>query len=293
MMEHKPIILIYSDIEKIWENSYSELGAIKEKICHDENTWCLNALYVYCYAIFESTLYKSFERILKAFPDRIKLKEKNEDIKAQLSESALTYGVVDTAAVAFAKSFAYGELIEVLDAYNNVLQIGLNKSKVRDEQWYTDLDNYKLKRNAVIHTGSDKFEITKDTLLKCIEIVQFALKSILEKIECVYKKYTRRQLIKDTWDYVLGNRLPYAQYVVEIKDDSFYIKGDELNSHAGSLASSEKTLLFLLLLNYSSGIITDSKFYKDMKPFGSLSSENLNKIGYMLELFKCYPLLFQ
>jgi hypothetical protein len=27
-MEHKPVILIYSDIEKIWGNSYSELGAM-------------------------------------------------------------------------------------------------------------------------------------------------------------------------------------------------------------------------------------------------------------------------
>lgn len=76
-------------------------------------------LYIHIYTVFETTLYQTYRKILTAFPDTLKNQE-IKDIGDILSSFSLTTPLVEIAATAFARNFAYGKIEELLKQYITV-----------------------------------------------------------------------------------------------------------------------------------------------------------------------------
>ena len=80
--------------------------------------------------------------------------------------------------------------------------------------------------------------------------------------------------------------------VCEIKEENrFYFKVDYLEEVFGSLASSEKMLLVILIQQFSGSIIDGLIKFQDLPMLAHM--EEKEKLYFIIELFDAYPLLFQ
>lgn len=163
----KPRIFIITEVLNIFEKSYSELESIKQNIVNSsiQESWFQKSIYIHIYTVFETTLYQTYCKILTAFPDTLKNQE-IKDIGDILSSFSLTTPLVEIAATAFARNFAYGKIEELLKQYNNIVKIGLN---ITTCDFLEELKQYKDERNILVHNGILPVEINKDKILNKIE----------------------------------------------------------------------------------------------------------------------------
>ena len=113
-------------------------------------------------------MYQTYCKILTAFPDTLKNQE-IKDIGDILSSFSLTTPLVEIAATAFARNFAYGKIEELLKQYNNIVKIGLN---ITTCDFLEELKQYKDERNILVHNGILPVEINKDKILNKIELIE-------------------------------------------------------------------------------------------------------------------------
>lgn len=166
----KPRIFIITEVLNIFEKSYSELESIKQNIVNSsiQESWFQKSIYIHIYTVFETTLYQTYCKILTAFPDTLKNQE-IKDIGDILSSFSLTTPLVEIAATAFARNFAYGKIEELLKQYNNIVKIGLN---ITTCDFLEELKQYKDERNILVHNGILPVEINKDKILNKIELIE-------------------------------------------------------------------------------------------------------------------------
>ena len=90
-MTKKPNIILLRDIVLPFEQANKELALIKQDIDNSKEQRQIKSLFLYSYAIFESTLVQSYANILYAFPERMNadkidfVKYKNDIISNSLS----------------------------------------------------------------------------------------------------------------------------------------------------------------------------------------------------------------
>ena len=70
-MTKKPNIILLRDIVLPFEQANKELALIKQDIDNSKEQRQIKSLFLYSYAIFESTLVQSYANILYAFPERM------------------------------------------------------------------------------------------------------------------------------------------------------------------------------------------------------------------------------
>ena len=278
---------IASDLLTVFDKSFQEIEEIDKKLTICSEQWFLNAIFIYGYTIFESTLFKTYEIILKAFPEKIKFCDNNEYHKI-LSQKSLLTPLIETASSIFSKSFAYGELSTVLKAYNDTLEIGLN---IKDSDFIEPMTKYKNMRNLLVHQGSYTEKINIKLLIEGLNNIKIFLEDIRDKIKCKYKEYTQLNLIRNSWKYIFQNCLPIDQIAVIKNDHIEYIDKERLDKHIGSLSSSEKFLAVLFFTNYNIDILNNTNIFYDLTMICSLDENSKNKIGYIVELFHSYPYL--
>lgn len=288
----KPNIFIISDIQKIFNSTVEDLETIEQdlKSMTYISSWILKSTYVHIYSIFEATLYQTYYKILLAFPDTIK-NIKIDNIGDMVSSHSLMTPLVEMVASTFARGFAYGGINDILNNYNKIVQIGLNTI---DDQIKTELEKYKNERNLLVHQGMLLNNLNKDVISKRIKLIKNTLKEINKKFESKYCKYTKQDLIKNSWSYVFEHALPFDScFILNEDGNSYRVNTDFIDKRVGTLSSSEKMLIVLFLANYNSGVLDYSMRIKDLCMFANLTQHTKNKIGFILELFHKYPALLQ
>ena len=276
----KPRIFITTEVLNIFEKSYSELESIKQNIVNSsiQESWFQKSIYIHIYTVFETTLYQTYRKILTAFPDTLKNQE-IKDIGDILSSFSLTTPLVEIAATAFARNFAYGKIEELLKQYNNIVKIGLN---ITTCDFLEELKQYKDERNILVHNGILSVEINKDKILNKIELIEGIIETIKFKFKSKYSIFTKEHLIKESWIYVFGEALPFECCFKLAKDKGSYIVDKSyIDVRSKTLSSSEKMLLTLFLSNYNSMVLKGAIEIQDLCMFAHLTQQTKNKIGYM------------
>jgi hypothetical protein len=285
-MNKKPNIILFKDICHPFEQAKNELFLVKQDLGNADEQRHLKSLFLYSYAIFESTLSQTYAKILYAFPDRLNIdvidfkKYKNEIISNSLSHKLIEHLSID-----FSQKMSYGSIKDSLKRFGEALHIptsGLN-----------ELEEIKRIRNIVTHNSTIQATIKKEVLVKYIDIIIYVLEGIVESIYLEYKGYTTTKLIRDSWNFLFNSPLlTFNKHweLNEVEEISHY-KFDTLKEIAGSLSSSERTFFIFFMSNYSSGLCNAVFTLNDISMHVSIS--NRDKIAYITELFDRYPLLLQ
>lgn len=290
MSDNKPNIFIVSDVITIFDKSINELTTIKQSLSSEPGmcTWNLKSTYTYIYSIFETTLYQTYYRILIAFPESIK-NHKIDNIGDIISSYSFMTPLVEVVASSFARNFAYGKIKDIFKDYNDVVKIGLN---IKDCKFLDELEKYKCERNLLVHQGTcpDKLDYIK--VVERIDFIIEILEIIKKKFRLKYNEYTKINLIKKSWFYVFGDKVPFESCFILNKDGELYsVNSEYIDRRTRSLSHSEKVLIVLFMTNYSSWVLDNAMRIKDLCTFASLSQITKNKIGFILELFHRYPTL--
>lgn len=288
----KPKIFIITDVLNIFEDSHQELESLKQNISNEyvQESWFLKSIYTHIYTIFETTLYQTYYKVLTAFPDTIKNQE-IKDIGNLLSSYSLITPLVEIAAKAFARNFAYGNIEDILKQYNDIVKIGFN---IKSCDLIEELKLYKDERNLLVHCGILKTKINTEKILERIELIESVIETIKLKFKSKYNMYTKEYLIKMSWTYIFGETLPFEHcFYLGRNKCSYIINKTYIDAISKTLSSSEKMLLTLFLSNYNSMVLKGAIEIQDLCMFANLAQSTKNKIGYILELFQAYPLLLQ
>lgn len=146
-MTKKPNIILLRDIVLPFEQANKELALIKQDIDNSKEQRQIKSLFLYSYAIFESTLVQSYANILYAFPERMNadkidfVKYKNDIISNSLSHT-----LIEQLSADFSQNLMYGKISDGLKKYANTLQI-----PILDKIHLSNLEKIKRLRNTIIH----------------------------------------------------------------------------------------------------------------------------------------------
>lgn len=285
---NKPTILIKKDLIDIFTQSLIDLDNIILAINEDQehNQWYLKAMYVYGYTVFETTLFKTYFRVLRAFPERMKEIGISKLDSEVIADTSLLTPLIERFAYNVSNSFAYGDICEILKKYNRVMQIGLDIKNIS-----CAMKDIIIDRNNLVHRGSLEYPLASNDVTNCINIVKKCLIDVRDKAEAKYHSFTKLHLLKESWLY-LFEQWRFELFFIQ-KEGSYYVDKDFLDKVGGTLCTSERMLMILFLTNYSNSICKDAFTTQDLCPIVLLDSYSQNKLAYITELFIEYPLLMQ
>lgn len=293
-MNTKPKIFLKTDICNILDDAIAEINSIRNRLENiGAEEWILKAIYIYGYTIYESTLYKTYYRFLCAFPERVRFENKIK-FDEDLYEKSLIIPFIEFIAYRFAQNFGHGSMQELLMKYNEVTQIAFSKSDIAKCSLIPLLNKWKTGRNTLAHQGYIEGNLSVQDVIKNLRIVQIFFEKIKKQTLCKYKKYDKLYLIKNSWRYLFNDDgLLQFERCWNIRNNTLYVDKEYLDCIAGGLSSSEKMMLLLFLANYDTLIFKDSMSINDIIPICGLDDCNKDKVAYIIELFKKYPVILQ
>lgn len=288
-MTKKPNIILLRDIVLPFEQANKELALIKQDIDNSKEQRQIKSLFLYSYAIFESTLVQSYANILYAFPERMNV-DKIDFVKYKndIISNSLSHTLIEQLSADFSQNLMYGKISDGLKKYANTLQI-----PILDKIHLSNLEKIKRLRNTIIHNTPIQTILKSEFVNDYICCVNSALNEITQNIYSKYQEYTATKLIQDTWNYLFNSPLlKFEEHweVDELGEVSHY-KYEKLKKVAFSLCSHERTFLILFMSNYNSHICNEVYNLNDISMHVSISKRD--KIAYITELFDRYPLLLQ
>ena len=264
------------------------------------------ALYVYGFSLFESTLSESVRHFLSAFPEKMgKIKEKlNLEL---LYENPLYNGYFLTELIdEEVKRLNKGDAKEMLCSSLRTFDIENNELN----KYFADLGIISDNRNKLVHETarvtndyihsprSNKeagFKISDELYLKHLEVMAEVL-SIFQMIFAKkYGKYTKKKLLWDLWNEVFNNSYtkkatPLLQFEkCFYSGETIHLNIEYLKTVKDYISSSEQYFLSLFLQNHNGAL--QQEWFKRLPGFISISDKE--KIYLILHLFIIYPLLLQ
>ncbi|MDR3236134.1 MAG: hypothetical protein LBT48_05330 [Prevotellaceae bacterium] len=287
MENNKPNLFIIDDITNSYNRFLLELDSVISLINKDSGQIQLKSYYMYGYAIFENTLLDTYKQILTSFPERIKSEAPIINFSNKLNEFSLLGAVIEEIVADFSMGLTYGNIDKVF----NRLGIALDISQKSISK--SNLSDAKKLRNNITHDRTIDEIVTVEILNKHLINLKKILQELQNQIECKYKDYTKDKLRKDAWKWVMGTSslLVYEEHwKLDNNGNMICYNFDYLEKTVGILSSSEKHILMLYLVNYST--LNEKQFsIKQLLP--TVSINNKNRIAFITELFNKYPLLLQ
>ncbi|MFT3739584.1 MAG: hypothetical protein QM786_12560 [Breznakibacter sp.] len=288
IMTKKPNIILYKDIVFPFEQANKELVLIKQDIDNRNEQRQMKSLFLYSYAVFESTLVQSYAKILYAFPERLNIEVIDfKKYKKDVISNSLSHTLIEQLSNDFSRSLSYGKIADSLKKYGDVFQISIAKTNLNS------LEKLKELRNTITHNSPIQSVLKKELLVDYVCSIESVLNEINQALKLKYQEYTYTKLIKDSWNYLFNS--PLLRFEDHWSFDKLgrvsNYKYDTLKKVASSLSSSERTFFILFMINYSSYLCNDVYKINDISMHVSISKRD--KIAYITELFDRYPLLLQ
>lgn len=288
-MNKKPNIILIKDIVLPFEQANKELELIKQDINNSKEQRQMKSLFLYSYAIFESTLVQSYANILYAFPERMNVDKIDfAKYKGDIISNSLSHTLIEQLSTDFSQNLMYGKISDGLKKYANTLQI-----PILDKAHLSNLEKIKRLRNTITHNTPIQTILKSESVEDNVCCINSALNEISQTISSKYKEYTATKLIQDTWNYLFNSPLlRFEEHwgFDELGEVSHY-KYEKLKNVASSLCSSERTFMILFMSNYNSHICNEVYNLNDISMHVSISKRD--KIAFITELFDRYPLLLQ
>lgn len=288
-MTNKPNIVLLKDIVLPFVEANHELALIKHDIDNSKEQRQVKSLFLYSYAIFESTLVQSYSKILYAFPERMKVDKIDfAKYKDDIISNGLSHTLVQQLSIDFSQNLMYGKISDGLKKYANTLQIPILYKK-----YLIKLEEIKRYRNAITHDNPINTNLKSDFVDDHIFIIYSVLNEISQMISSKYIEFTFKKLVQDSWNYLFDSPLLSfeAHWIFDEFGEVSHYNFEYLKKVAFSLCSSERTFLILFMSNYCSQICNEVYNLTDISM--PVSILNRDKVAYITELFDRYPLLLQ
>ncbi|HQK54288.1 MAG TPA: hypothetical protein PLA73_08620 [Sedimentibacter sp.] len=264
------------------------------------------ALYIYAFSLFESTLSESVRHFLSAFPEKMgKMKEKLNF--QSMYEHPFYSGYFLTELV--------DEEVERLNKGDakKMLCSSLRTFDIKDNEfnkYFADLEIISDKRNKLVHETAritndyihsprynkeiDK-KISNELYSQHLEVMVNVLSHFKIELANKYGKYTKRKLLCDLWNEVFSNSytkkatplLPFEKCFSS--GETIHLNIEYLETVKDSISSSEQYFLSLFLQNHNGTL--QQEWFKRLPGFVSIDDKE--KIYQILHLFIIYPLLLQ
>ncbi len=305
----KPIILFVDNLIEPIKMAIRDIESIKIDISSIDKEFILNSLFVYSFALFESSLSDCFKKYLTAFPEKITFTKQDteqpkNDHKDALLNEIFTYKYLELLIERETLKTFYGSI-------NSILQIFCEKFSI--DQISDDIINplieKKERRNILIHNNlvinreycrkvscsnndlGKKLKITIQYLIETIGEMIAILQTIEIMIRNKYSTYTQLKVVRDIWNYLFNSSiLIFEQHWIIQNNKIVGYNTKYAKKYSNNYSSGEQTLLALFLLNYSESLIGDVLNIRNLKMFCGL---DMDKVAYIVEVFDKYPLLLQ
>jgi hypothetical protein len=264
------------------------------------------ALYIYAFSLFESTLSESVRHFLSAFPEKMgKMKEKLN--LQSMYEHPLYNGYFLAELVdAEVKQLNKGDAKEVLCSSLRTFDIEDNEFN----KYFADLGIISDNRNKLVHETTrvtndyihsprnnkeTGVKISNELYSQHLELIVNVLSDFQMEFSKKYGKYTKRKLLCDLWNEVFSNSytkkatplLPFERCFSS--GETIHLNIEYLKTVKDSISSSEQYFLSLFLQNHNGAL--QQEWFKQLPGFVSISDKE--RIYQILHLFIIYPLLLQ
>lgn len=212
MAHTKPNIFLKTDICDVIDEASLEISHIIDRLekVQEREQWLLKAVYLYGYTIFESTLYNTYYRFLCAFPERNVFKE-GVKFDENVYGKSLVMPLIESVVSKFAKQFGHGTMCELLEKYNEVAKVALNKTDMKKCALIPLLDKYKANRNTLAHQGIINDDLNLQDVVEGLKIIRVFINKIKNRVLCKYGKYDKLNLIRNSWTYLFNRSIAIRQ----------------------------------------------------------------------------------
>lgn len=259
----------------------------------DENNY--EAFFIYSFSIFESAILYINRYILITFPKKIDKKFDINAIKSDMINNPYDKNNIELLVESYLNKVEKGSLFNLLSILQKNCRIEIDLINEKE-----NINHINKLRNELIHDYygyKNPSYKSSDVIKEYIKIMVKYTDKLIEKIGDKYRNCTRKKFVEGFWNKVFDTPLLPFDKCITFKEDtmsceSICINIDHIQSVIGSLSSSEKFFLSIILQQYSSNINEIFFRFSDIPMLVSISQENQKKIYYLLETFRKHPYLF-
>lgn len=255
------------------------------------------AMFVYPYAVFESTITEILRYYLYAFPEKVD-KRCFEIEKDELLATPITYDILQRIVDRYIRKYSSESLLKYLTFFEKTTSIHLNLNTY-------EIEKISETRNRIIHDDvkysllyrhiqSEKVLLNFRDLVECMNVLLNLLEKISNQIVCVYQNYTKEKLVRSLWKYVFSTPLLNFDKIWKVDQNGELQLGDiELIKEMSTLiCRSEQLFLAVFLQQYNSSINGEISPYEKIPPLVGLDSNSKRKLIEIVTFFSYFPLFF-
>jgi len=304
-MYNKPNLLIYQDLVQPLESAINELNEILKNYLNDAGyeAFINKGIFAYVLSLLEGSVAECVERYLFAFPEKLpKGKIDFEKYRGEILGADFSYELTALLIQDYLFEISYENGGVLLNKYCQLLGV-TNLSSLFNKS----LIEKKARRNSLIHNNlkvdskyiwtakSDPRDKGKYLLIRpkyvieTIEAILEILQKLQAELEVKYGAYTILKAVKDVWAYLFQSPIMKFDDYWGISEDMLYIKTEGIKKHYNNLSSSERTLLFYFLQNYSPGACEKIFKLHDL----NMQVSNNHQMIFIVSVFDRFPLLLQ
>lgn len=276
--EEKPRIFVCTELL----NSFYETDWKMDKYISLIDETFYEPIFMYIYALFESTLSNSLAHYLNSFPEKI------SNDKFKIDKSLLIHSITNENALAnvietTVRMFSSQNMSEFIKDYLEILTITVDID-------FEGMNKITETRNILTHNNSAKklTQYEKTDAIKYCTYLQNLLGEILNKIKAKYARYTKEKTLKGLWAYTFSTPLLPFDAIWDLSSDSLHINNiEEVKSRIGSISGSERFYLAFWFQQYSTTL--NDLFFKfnDISMLVSISDQE--KLHFLIKAFEKYP----
>jgi hypothetical protein len=255
------------------------------------------AMFVYSYAVFESTITEILRYYLYAFPKKVD-KKYFEIEKDELLASPITYDILQRIVDRYIRKYSSESLLKYLTFFEKTTSIKMDINTYEIEK-ISEMRNHIIHDNVKYsllysHIKSQKILLNSQDMIDCINVLFNLLEKICNQIARVYQNYTKEKLVRSLWEYVFSTPLLKFDKIWKINQNGELQLGDIelIKEMSTQICRSEQLFLAVFLQQYNSSINGEINPYEKIPPLVGLDFNSKRKLIKIVTFFAYFPLFF-
>lgn len=283
-MDKHPVLLIYDHLESEIDFQLSELALL------ETNPSKIN--FFYAFSLLEGTIWQCLRRIITAFPEKLKGKEKEYRLEIDydiLISNNDYYVIIDEIIFDRLEKKSKQNIVEYLQYLIKIAEIEINFNN-------NLLFEISRERNNIAHNNATFYH---DNMLYArsstsnknyniyIEEIKKTILEIKNKLKTKFENYTYSKLLTDAWKYTMPPCSSFSS-IFDFSSGRAVINIENAKRTAQMISSGERNIFQIWLEAYSPELMYEvmiNSGYVSPVWFNTLD----NKINFLRKMFKEYP----
>lgn len=283
-MDKHPVLLIYDHLESEIDFQLNELSLI------EKNPNKIN--FFYSFSLLEGTIWQCLRRLITAFPEKLKGKEK--EYKLEIDYDILIsnndyYEIIDEIIFDRLEKKSKRNIAEYLQYLTKVAETDFNFNnnllfEISRERNNIAHNNVTFYHDNILYARSNVNNKNYDIYIKEIKKIILEIKN---KLRLKFKDYTYSKLLMDAWKYTMPACSSFSS-IFDFSSGRASINVENAKQTARMISSGERNILQIWLEAYNPELM-----YEIMAKSGHVSpvwfNTLNNKIIFLMKMFKEYP----